>query len=160
MSDHGSTTNDTPPPQFSLVRVYLKDASLEAPNSPSIFVTAEQWKPKVTLEYGIETAKLSDDAHDVVLTITITALHADRALFLAEVKQGGVFLIPSSVATDKIHRFLNVRCPRILLPYAREAIDNLVVKAGFPPLMVAPIDFKSAYTERVASGDPQTRADN
>lgn len=152
MTDANTGTSEAEPPQFSLGKVYLRDVSLEAPNSPEAFLAGNEWSPKITLQYKLDNRDLSNDQHNVVLTLTITAADDSKTLFLVEVQQGGIFLIHGTDSPKQLDRVLNVRCPRILFPYAREAVDNLVVKAGFPPLMLAPVDFKAAFARKQASG--------
>lgn len=151
MTETNTGANEDGLIQFSLGKVYLKDVSLEAPNSPDPFLGDREWNPKVTLEYKLDHRDLSDDRHDVVLTVTITATDESRTMFLLEVQQGGVFLIRGLEDPERLEKVLNVRCARILFPYARETIDSLIVKAGFPPLMLAPLDFKITYDRKRAS---------
>jgi len=135
----------------SLGKVFLKDASLEAPNSPEAFLGIQDIDPKVTLQFKIDEREVSEDTYSVVLTLTITAADEPKTLFLIEVQQGGVFLIRGYDSPERLERILKVRCPKMLFPYARETVDNLIVKAGFPPLMLAPVDFTSAYTRKTAA---------
>ena len=151
MTDNNTSANAGAKNQFSLGKVYLKDASLEAPNSPEAFLMSQEWNPKVTLQYKVDTRDLSNDRHDVILTLTISAADETKTLFLVEIQQGGVFLISAGDNPEKLDRLLNDRCPKILFPYARETVDNLVVKAGFPPLMLGPIHFGAAYNEKLAA---------
>jgi len=137
--------------KFSLVRIYLKDVSLEAPDSPAGLLGDDQWNPKISLDYRVQLAKLSDDTHDVVLTVTVYAADGNKPLFLVEIQQGGVFLIRNVKKQERLNRLLNVRCPNILFPYVRESIDSLVVKAGFPPLMLAPLNFRDHYNQIATS---------
>lgn len=132
-------------PKMVLAKVYLKDASLEAPNSPEIFTTAETSPPKAGLNFKVESQALPDDAYDINLTLTVTAKNDTKTLFLVEVQQAGIFLIRGVDDADEMDRILNVRCPNVLFPYAREAVDNLIVKAGFPPMMIAAIDFQGIH---------------
>ena len=137
--------------KFSLVRIYLKDASMEAPDSPAPLLNNDQWKPRLSLDYRIQLAKLSEDTHDVVLTVTVSAADEKKTVFLVEIQQGGVFLIKNVKKKERLERLLNVRCPNILFPYVSETIDSLVVKAGFPPLMLAPLNFRGHYEQLAAS---------
>jgi preprotein translocase subunit SecB len=150
MTEENTDTGTAEARQFSLGKLYLKDVSLEAPNCPEAFLNENEWDPKVNLQYSIEHRDLSEGRYDVVLTLTVTANDGERTLFLLEIKQGGVFLVHGDPKPKPLERLLNVRCPRLLFPYAREAVDNLIVKAGFPALMLAPIDFKEAYQRQLA----------
>ncbi len=154
MANNDTGDNETGATQFSLGRVYLKDVSLEAPNSPDAFLMAEQWNPKVTLQYKVDTADLANDTYEVVLTLTISAVDGSKTIFLVEIQQGGIFLIQGVENAARLDKLLNERCPKILFPYAREAVDSLVVKASFPPLLLGPINFGIAHREKLAARAP------
>jgi preprotein translocase subunit SecB len=141
MTEKNETAKEADGPKFSIGKIYLKDVSLEAPNSPAAFLEAGQGEPKVSLQYSTETADLSNGTYEVVLVLTVTVTEGDKTIFLVEVKQGGIFLIRNIGEQQRFDKLVKGRCPRILFPYAREAIDNLIVKAGVPPLMLAPISF-------------------
>jgi len=158
MTEASTGANEDGLIKFSLGKVYLKDASLEAPNSPDAFLDESDWNPKVTLQYKIDTRDISDDKHDVLLTVTITAAEDTRTIFLVEVQQGGIFLIRDANDPARVERILNVRCPKILFPYARESIDSLIVKAGFAPLMLNPLDFALAYDRKRANANTAGQA--
>ena len=150
MTEADVATKEADTAKFSLVRLYLKDASLEAPDSPATLLRDDQLNPKVSLDYRVKLAKLSEDTHDVVLTVTVSAANEQKTMFLVEVQQGGVFIIRNVKKQERLERLLNIRCPNILFPYASEAIDTLVVKAGFPPLMIAPLNFRANYKQVAA----------
>lgn len=142
MTEHSTGAKQADAPQFSLGKVYIKDASVEAPNSPAAFMAESDLKPSISLSYKVEHATLANDAYEVVLTLTVTASDEQTTVFLVEIKQGGIFRIHNA-EREQIERFLRIRGPKILFPYARETVDNLVVKAGFPPLMLGPINFQA-----------------
>jgi preprotein translocase subunit SecB len=131
-------------PQFSIQRVFLKDASYEAPNAPEIF--RSQWQPQVNLDLNTRSKKLEDDFYEVILSLTITATNEDKTAFLVEIQQGGIFKVNGMDETTLSHT-LGAFCPNILFPYAREAVDNLVLKGSFPPLMLAPVNFEALYQQ-------------
>lgn len=139
-------------PQFSIQRIFLKDASLETPNSPQIFT--KQWQPEINLEMNTRTNRLGNDLYEVVLTLTVTAKNDEDTAFLAEVQQGGIFLIAGMNEQETGHA-VGAFCPNILFPYAREAIDGLVTKASFPPLMLAPVNFDALYAQQQAQQQAQ-----
>jgi preprotein translocase subunit SecB len=151
MTETDVAAKEADTPKLSLVRIYLKDISLEAPNSPAALLRNDQWNPRISLDYRVQLAKLSDDTHDVVLTVTASAADEQKTLFLIEIQQGGVFQISNVKKQNRLNRLLNVRCPNILFPYVSETIDSLVVKAGFPPLMLAPLNFRGHYEQLAAS---------
>ena len=136
---------------FSLVRIYLKDASLEAPESPAALLNNDQSNPEISLDYRIQLNKLSEDTHDVVLTVTVSAAKEKKTIFLVEIQQGGVFQITNVEKQERLEKLLNIRCPNLLFPYVGETIDSLLVKAGYPPIMLAPLNFRGNYEQLVAS---------
>ncbi|MEM5528388.1 protein-export chaperone SecB [Gammaproteobacteria bacterium AS21] len=147
-------------PQFSIQRIYLKDISLEAPNSPQSFT--QEWKPEINLEMNTQSKQLGDDVYEVVLTLTVTAKNETETAFLIEVQQAGIFVV-SGMEDAETHHALGAFCPNILFPYARETIDSLVVKASFPALMLAPVNFDALYAqqmERQAQQAQQAPADD
>ncbi len=143
-------------PNFALQRLYLKDASFESPASPGTF--QGQWSPKVTFDIKTRTAKLQDDVYEVVLVLTVEAKQAEAVAFLVEVQQGGVFVC-RGLDNQQLEQVLSTVCPNIMFPYAREAIDALVIKGSFPPLMLAPVNFDALYAQRKQQ-DSQQAATN
>ncbi len=131
-------------PQFSIQRVFLKDASFESPGAPEVF--RSQWQPQVNLDLNTRSKKLDDEFFEVILSLTLTATNEDKTAFLVEVQQGGIFKINGMDETTLAHT-LGAFCPNILFPYAREAVDNLVLKGSFPPLMLAPVNFEALYQQ-------------
>ncbi len=129
--------------QFAMQRIYTKDISFESPATPAVF--RKQWQPKINLDLNTASNKVDDQNNfEVVLTITITAKIDEETAFLIEVKQAGLFLI-TGFEGDTLRRLLGTAAPNVLFPYARETIDNLCVKGGFPPLMLAPVNFDALY---------------
>ena len=147
--------------QFSLQRIYTKDISLESPATPAIF--KKQWQPQVSVDLGTKSDKIDESGNfEVVLTITITAKVDGETAFLIEVQQAGIFFITGFGAED-LRRIVATAAPNILFPYARECIDNLCVNGGFPPVMLAPINFDAMYQQALAqaqagqpAGEPAT----
>lgn len=133
-------------PQFALQRVYIKDASLETPAGAKAFTQA--WQPEINLEMNTRTNALDDNHHEVVLTLTVTAKNAGETAFLVEVQQAAIFLI-AGLEGAELHHTLGAFCPNLLFPYAREAVDNFVTKASFPPLMLAPVNFDALYAQQM-----------
>ena len=146
MPDNEQAAQQQPQPQFSIQRIYVKDASLETPNSPQIFT--KEWKPEINLEMNTRTTPLSDEHFEVILTLTVTAKNEEETAFLVEVQQGGIFLVAGMNEQESGHA-LGAFCPSILFPYAREAIDTMVTKASFPPLMLAPVNFDALYAQQL-----------
>ncbi|PSJ79979.1 protein-export chaperone SecB [Neisseria iguanae] len=133
-------------PVFSIERLYVKDLSLEVPNAPQIFL--EQGDPEVDMRVSTASQKLEDGIYAVDVTVTVTAkLNEDRTMFLNEVTQSGIFRL-ENIPEEDVQLLLGVACPNILFPYAREAISSTVTRAGFPPVLLAPINFESMYQQQ------------
>ncbi len=137
-----------PATRFDTVKVYLKDASFEAPSTPKIFT-----QPKVKLIHDIQIAidyQLVDETNnisEIILKATVTAAHENTTVYLAEVHQAGVFRIQHpDVDTRQI--VIEVACPGILLPFAREELNNLITKGGFGAFLLAPVNFESLYRSK------------
>ena len=133
-------------PQFSLQRIYVRDLSFEAPKSPAIF--RQEWTPAVSLDLNTRQKQLEGDFYEVVLTLSVTVNTGDEVAFIVEVQQAGIFLIKGLDAASLSHT-LGAFCPNLLFPYAREAIDNLVVRGSFPALMLAPVNFDALYAQEL-----------
>lgn len=140
------TSNATPEPQFSLQRVYVRDLSFEAPKSPEIF--RQDWKPGISLDINTRQKVLEGDFHEVVLTLSVTVKNGEDVAFIAEVQQAGIFLLRGMDDNAKAHT-LGAFCPNLLFPYAREALDNLVVRGTFPALMLSPVNFDALYAQEL-----------
>lgn len=143
-----ATGQDLPQQQFSMQRIYTKDLSFESPSSPAMF--RKQWQPKVNVDLNTKSDKLDDNGnYEVVLTITLTATVEEETAFLVEVQQAGIFFI-TGIEGENLRRVLGTACPNILFPYARENIDAICVKGGFPPVMLAPVNFDALYQQALA----------
>jgi preprotein translocase subunit SecB len=133
-------------PQFALQRMYIKDASFEAPNAPASFT--KEWKPEIKLDLNSGARKLDEQHYEVTVKVTVTAKNADETAFLVEIEQAGLFTM-ANIPEEQLKPMLGAMCPNILFPYLREAIDGMVVKGGFPALMLAPVNFDALYQQRV-----------
>jgi preprotein translocase subunit SecB len=127
---------------FAIQRIFLKDISFEAPNSPVMF--QKEWKPDVKLDLDTQSRELGEGTYEVVLRLTVTVKNADDTAFLCEVQQGGIFSAGNMEAGQLAH-CLGAFCPNILFPYARETISSLVVKGTFPQLNLAPVNFDALF---------------
>ena len=131
--------------QFVMQRIYNKDLSFESPSTPDVF--RKQWQPKVNVDLNTRSNPIDEQGNfEVVLSITLTAKVDDDTAFLVEVQQAGIFFI-TGFEQDDLRRLLGTAAPNILFPYARENIDSLVVKGGFPPVMLAPVNFDALYQQ-------------
>jgi preprotein translocase subunit SecB len=144
------SSKPTQQPEFIIQRVYVKDLSLETPHSPQAF--QEEWQPELNLQFTMNTSDIGADSHEVVLQITVTAKSKDKTLFLVEVKQAGLFTL-KGFTEEQNHQVMSITCPTILFPYAREAVSDLVGRAGFPPLYLAPVNFEALYAQQMQEQD-------
>ena len=132
--------------QFIIQRIYIKDVSFEAPNSPAVFT--QEWNTDTNLDLQTQVNTLVNDNHEVELSITITVKSSDKVAFLVEVTQAGVFFI-TGYEPEQLNHLLAAYCPNILFPYAREVIASLVSKGSFPELHLSPINFDALYARRL-----------
>ena len=116
---------------FAIQRIFLKDVSFEAPNSPDMF--QKEWNPDVKLDLDTQSRELGEGVYEVILRLTVTVKNAQDTAFLCEVQQGGIFSA-SEMEAGQLAHCLGAFCPNILFPYARETISSLVVKGTFPQL--------------------------
>ncbi|MBV8466061.1 MAG: protein-export chaperone SecB [Burkholderiales bacterium] len=136
-------------PIFSIEKLYVKDLSLEVPNAPLIYTQPTQ--PEVELNIHNEAIVVDAEGglFEATLTITVKATAGERTAFLVEVAQSGLFTI-KNVPEEDMQPILGVACPNILFPYVREVVSDLVTRAGFPPVVLAPLNFDVLYTQRLA----------
>ncbi|HEU5280989.1 MAG TPA: protein-export chaperone SecB [Gammaproteobacteria bacterium] len=139
-------TSQSKQPHFEIQRIYVKDISFESPNTPHTF--AEEWKPEVSLNLESKSNRIQDNVHEVVLSITATVSSNKKTAFLIEVHQAGVFVV-SGFPNDQLHQMLGSYCPNVLFPYAREVVSDLVVRGGFPQLILAPVNFDALYAQHM-----------
>lgn len=132
-------------PAFGIEKLYIKDASIEVPNAPQIFT--ERTAPQVNVELGNAGQRLDADIYEVELKVTVTSKIGDKTAFLVEVSQAGIFVI-RGVPEENMDMILGVACPNILFPYAREAVSDMVTRAGFAPVLLSPINFEALYMQQ------------
>jgi preprotein translocase subunit SecB len=140
---------------FSIDRIYVKDLSVENPGAPQSFQLAEA----PTVEVGLRTRgeQVATDVYECVLTITITATSGGKNVFLVEASQAGLFTI-RGVAAQDMQPVLAIACPNVLFPYARETIADAIMRTGFPPVHLAPINFEALYQQQLAQMQQQVPA--
>jgi len=133
-------------PNFAIQRIYIKDISFESPETPKIF--KEEWAPEVSLDLQTKTQVLESGVHEVILDLRATAKQKDKVAFLIEVQQAGIFTV-QGFEEDQQKQILGSMCPSILYPFAREVIASLVMNGGFPPLLLAPVNFDAIYAQHL-----------
>jgi len=139
-------------PIFGIEKIYVKDLSLEIPHAPDVFLTGEQ--PQVDVQLHNEGALIGEGLYQVVLTVTVTAKAGEKTMFLVEAAQAGIFQIRNVPETD-LEPLLATACPNILFPYARETVSDVVSRAGFPPVYLAPVNFEAIYLQRLQQAQEQ-----
>lgn len=142
-------------PIFQIQRVYLKDLSLEQPNSPAIFLEQEAPAMEVSVDVGAEP--LADGIFESTVTITVTAKIGDKVAFLVEGKQAGIFEV-RNIPAEQLDPLLGIGCPNIVYPYLRANIADAITRAGFPPVHLAEINFEVFYQQRVQALAEQQEA--
>ena len=138
-------------PVFLIQRVYLKEASLEQPNSPAILLEQEQ--PTVDIQLGVEAAQAGEGLYEVSVTATITTKIKERTVFLVEAKQAGIFEI-RNLSPEQMNPIMGIACPQIVYPYLRGNVADIVTRAGFPPVHLAEINFQAMYEQQHAQQQP------
>ncbi len=141
--------------RFVIQKIYTKDISFETPNTPDIF--REEWKPTLDLQLGNEYKRIDEDNHEITLTVTVTAKVGDKVAFLAEVKQSGVFSL-TGYSDQEMGPLVGSYCPNTLFPFAREVISDIVIKGGFPQLVLAPVNFDALYMNQIEQAKQQAAA--
>ncbi len=158
MADNDQNNQSVAERSVVVHRVYLKDASFEAPNSPEVF--SGSWEPKITLNIKANNRQLdtvSPGHWEVSLHLSVEAVHGDKTALLVEVEQAGIFEF-SGFEGPEFDRMLGAYCPNVLYPYAREAVGGLVSRGGFPQLVVQPLNFEAMYQAHLEQASAQQQA--
>ena len=145
----------TDQPVFSIEKIYVKDLSLEVPGAPQVYQLREQ--PKIEVQLNTAAKKVADAHFEVTLTVTVTAKKDDTPIFLVEAGQAAIFQIRNIPGSD-MEPVLGIACPNILFPYVRETISDAVNRAGFPPVILAPVNFEALYQQQRAQAEAQSQA--
>lgn len=143
---------DNNDPVFQIQRVYMKECSLEQPNSPAILLEQEQ--PSVDIQLGVEAQQAAEGMFEVSVSATVTTKIKDKTVFLVEVKQAGIFEI-RNIPADQMQAVMGIACPQIVYPYLRGNVADIVTRAGFPPVHLAEINFQSMYEQQQAEQQGQ-----
>ena len=137
-------------PVFQIQRVYMKEASLEQPNSPAILLVQEQ--PSVDIQLGVGAEQVADGIFEVCVTATVQTKIQDKTLFLAEVKQAGIFEI-RNLPDEQMGPVMGIACPQIVYPYLRGNMADVITRAGFPPVHLSEINFQAMYEQQQAQAE-------
>ena len=141
--------------QLSIEKIYVKDLSLENPGAPQSFQLTEA--PQIEVGLRTRGEQVAPDVYECVLTLTVTARSGDKTVFLIEAAQAGLFTI-RGIAPNQLQPVLAMHCPSVLFPYARETVADATLRAGFPPVHLAPINFEALYQQQLAQAAAETPA--
>jgi preprotein translocase subunit SecB len=136
---------DAQQPVFNIEKIFVKDLSVEVPNAPAIYLEREA--PQMDVNMSTSSQALGDDIYNTSITVTVTAKVGDKSMFLVECTQGGIFRI-QNVPQDQIQMVLGIGCPNIVFPYLRETVSDVVIRAGFPPLLLNPVNFEALFLQQ------------
>jgi preprotein translocase subunit SecB len=134
-------------PVFQIQRMYLKDLSLEQPNSPKILL--EQQQPQVDINLGMAAEGVADGIYEVTVTATVTTKVQDKVLFLVEAKQAGIFEI-RNVPQEQMQGIVSIVCPQMIYPYLRAIVSDVCTRAGFPPILLTEVNFQAMFEAQQA----------
>lgn len=148
-------TPETQEPVFNIQRVYLKETSLEQPNSPDIFL--EQDAPSMDMQLGVEANQIADGVYEVTVTTTVQTKIKERTLFLIEAKQAGIFEV-RNLPTEQTDRVLGISCPQIVYPYLRSNVADIIQRTGLPPIHLGEINFQALYEQRQQEQEEKAEA--
>ncbi len=143
---------ETNTPVFQIQRMYLKDLSLEQPNSPQILL--EQSQPQVDINLALAAEPVADGVYEVSVTATVTTKLADKTLFLIEAKQAGIFEI-RNVPQEQLEGIIGIVCPQMVYPYLRAVVSDVCTRAGFPPVLLSEVNFQAMFEAQQAQRDAQ-----
>ncbi|MBX3655300.1 MAG: protein-export chaperone SecB [Ramlibacter sp.] len=143
-------------PVFQIQRVYLKEASLEQPNSPQILL--EQEAPVVDIQLGVDALPAAEGIYEVAVTATVQAKIKDKTVFLVEVKQAGIFEI-RNLPEEQMGQIIGIACPQIVYPYLRGNVADVITRAGFPPVHLTEINFQAMHEQQQAQAAAAAEAD-
>ena len=143
---------DTQDPVFQIQRVYLKDLSLEQPNSPAILLEQEQ--PTVDIQLGVDAQPVTDGIFEIIVSATVQTKIGDKTVFLVEAKQAGIFEI-RNLPEDQMGAILGIACPQIVYPYLRGNVADVIQRGGFPPVHLAEINFQAMFEQQQAQAAGQ-----
>ena len=145
-------------PVFQIQRMYLKDLSLEQPNSPQIL--REQSQPQVDINLALSAEPINEGVYEVCVTATVTTKVSDKTLFLVEAKQAGIFEI-RNVPQDQLESIIGIACPQMVYPYLRSTVSDVCTRAGFPPVLLSEVNFQAMFeAQRQSPNAPGNAPEN
>lgn len=144
-----------PQPVFTIEKIYVRDLSVEVPNAPQVFLEREQ--PRIDVQLSTEAKPVNEGHYVVTLSVTTTAKANDKTMFLVEAHQSGIFQI-RNIPNESMDLVLSITCPNILFPYVRETVSDSITRCGFPPFILAPVNFEALYQQRMQEQGNQAAA--
>ncbi len=147
-----NTENGVQGKQVLLQKIYVRDASVEVPDGPMIFTG--EWKPDVDVDLNTQINEVSEQTHQVTVTITVTAKLGEKTAYIVEVHYAGVFRVAGFDDPAELRQILGSYCPTMLFPYVREAVGDLIQRAGFPQFLLQPVNFDALYQQHMANENP------
>ncbi|MEJ5999017.1 protein-export chaperone SecB [Paucibacter sediminis] len=147
--------DETNTPVFQIQRMYLKDLSLEQPNSPQILL--EQTQPQVDINLALAAEGVADGIFEVSVTATVTTKVGDKTLFLIEAKQAGIFEI-RNLPQEQVEGILGIVCPQMIYPYLRAVVSDVCTRAGFPPVLLSEVNFQAMFEAQQAQREAAAAA--
>ncbi|MHB1353137.1 MAG: protein-export chaperone SecB [Thiobacillus sp.] len=147
--------SDAQQPVFNIEKLYVKDLSVEVPNAPAVYLEREA--PQMEVNMSTESRALNEDMYHSSITVTVTARLGDKTMFLVECTQAGIFRI-QNVPLDQMPMVLGIGCPNIVFPYLRETVSDVVIRAGFPPLLLNPVNFEALFMQQQQAQQQQAGA--
>ena len=153
MAEEQGIKEDSTERVVALQTMYIKDVSFEAPNSPEVFLETDI-SPETKINLSNTHNKIGDDSYDVQLKVKVESIYGEKTMFVAEIEQGGVFLI-KGYSEEEVKGLIAVFCPNTLFPFIRELVASLVTKGGFPALLLQPINFDALYSQAIEEAAKQ-----
>lgn len=141
--------------QVLMQKVYLRDASVEVPDAPRIFTG--EWQPQMNVDLDTHVENLGEQAHQVTVIVTVTAKQGDATAYIVEVQQAGVFQVSGFDDDAQRLMVLGTYCPNALFAFAREAVSDLIARAGFPQFLLQPVNFEALYQQHLQSQDQHSQ---
>jgi len=141
--------------KVSLKKIYLRDASVEVPDGPRVFT--QEWQPDVNVDLNTRVQDLGEDGHHVLVTVTVTAKQDDKTAYIIEVQQAGVFQVTGFDDEAERRHVIGAYCPNLLFPYVRETVGDFIQRAGFPHLLLQPVNFDALYQRHMEEQEGEQR---
>ncbi len=151
--ENGQAADELQLPPLVVNVQYIKDLSFEVPGAPQMFAHLDE-APQVAVKVDVEARPITDNSYEVTLEIGAEGTFKGERAFVVELSYGGVFTL-NGIPQDRVQPLILIECPRLLFPFARNVVADMTREGGFPPLMIAPIDFVALYVEKYGTPLPE-----